>query len=248
MNHFSSHLRGIATRLSIPEPSRSRVLLEISTDMEDLFQHLLATGMAAEEAAGQVTEQFDLSDEALRELTQVHNTPIGRSLDGLSGQARSTWERVILGLVALFVAPSLGGFLFQPALLRDASPLVIALLGITLLSLIMGLAKAVAFFRPGPVRAPVPRRGVRALPALSLLLLLLGFAGIWIELYRSALSIREEPGNALRSLVEWLQMASATMVVSLSGALLIALFWFFLENRASHLEEKAASGILESRR
>ena len=34
------------------------------------------------------------------------------SLDGLSGQARSAWERVILGLVALFVIPGLLGVFF----------------------------------------------------------------------------------------------------------------------------------------
>jgi hypothetical protein len=246
MSRFSSRLRNIAARLPIPEPARSRVLLEIATDMEDLFQHLVGGGMGEEAAASAVAEHFDLSDDALRELSQIHSSPIGRSLEGLSGQARSTWERVILGLVALFVLPGLGGFVLQPTLIQDASPLVFALVGILLLALGLGLWKGVVLFRPGPGRAPIPRQGLRALPALSLLLLFLGFAGIWVELYRSALSIRGAPGNALRNLVEWLHMASATMVVSLSGALLTAVLWFFLENRAAYLEEKAASAILET--
>jgi hypothetical protein len=82
---------------------------------------------------------------------------------------------------------------------------------------------------------------------MSLLLLFLGFSGIWVELYRSALAIRVEPALALRHLVGWLHLASATMVVALSGALLLGLLWFFLETRATHLDELAAARILEPR-
>ena len=246
MNDFSSHLRHLATRLPVPEPARSRILLEIATDMEDLFHHLVDGGAGEDEAVRAVADQFDLSDEAIRELAQIHSSPVSCSLEGLSGQARSTWERVVLGLVALFVIPALlGGLFFQPGLFRDASPLAFGLVGFLVLGIGIGSWKALALFRPGPSPAPIPRRGLRSLPGLSLLILLLGFAGVWVELYRSALAIRGEPPQALRHIVEWLHLASATMVVALSGALLTALLWFFLENRAGHLEEKAAATLLE---
>ncbi len=246
MSDFSAQLRHISARLPIPEPARSRVLLEIATDMDDLFRHLVEGGMAPEVAEAEVAEHFDLSDDALRELSQIHNSAISCSFGKLSGQARSTWERVILGLVALFVSPPLlGAFFLQPTLLQDASLLVAGLVAILALGLGVGLWKAAVLFRPIQPRGPIPRRGLRSLPGITLLLLFLGFAGIWVELYRSALAIRITPQMALRYLVEWLHLASATMVVALSGALLTALLWFFLENRASHLEEKAAAAILE---
>ena len=244
MSQFSSHLRHVASRLPIPEPARSRVLLEIATDMEDLHRHLVAGGMEEEEAATAVAEQFELSDDALQELSLIHSSPVSRSLEGLSGQARSTWERVILGLMALFLIPgSAGGLFLQPNLYRDASPLAFLLMAI--LALGLGLWKAIVLFTPLRHGAPVPRQGLRTLPALSLLLLSLGFAGVWVELYRTALAIRGGPEPALRYLVEWLQLACATMVVALSGALLTALIWFFLENRAGHLEERSAAALLE---
>jgi len=245
MTDFSQLLRGIASRLPIPEPARSRILLEIATDVEDLFHHLVEDGMDEEKALAAVSEQFDLSDEALRELARIHSSPLSRSLDGLSGQARSTWERVVLGLVALFLIPGLlGGLLLQPTLFKDASVLVYVLVAILILGLGIGIWKSAALFGPGRSQPSVPRRGLRILPGLSLLLIAMGFAGIWVELYRSALAIRVTPGGALRFLVEWLYMASATMVVALSGGLLIGLIWFFLENRAGHLEEKAAALLL----
>jgi len=246
MKDFSSQLRHVAARLPVPEPARSRILLEMATDMEDLFHHFVEGGMEEGPALEAVNEQFDLSDEALRELAQIHTSPITCSLEGLSGQARSTWERVILGVVALFVIPGLlGGLFLHPTLFRDASPLAYGLAGILAFGLGLGAWKAVALFRPGLPPGAISRRGLRALPGLSLLLLLLGFSGIWVELYRSALSIRGAPVLALRDLVEWLHLASATMVVALSGALLTALLWFFLENRAAYLEEKAARALLE---
>ena len=218
MNDFSSHLRHLATRLPVPEPARSRILLEIATDMEDLFHHLLEGGMEEGEAVESVNEQFDLSDEALRELARIHTSPISCSLEGLSGQARSTWERAILGLVALFVIPGLlAGLFFQPMLFRDASPLVYGLAGILALGLGLGAWKGFVLFRPGRPRGPIPRRGLRALPGLSLLLLLLGVSGIWVELYRSALSIRSAPPLALRDLVEWLHLASAPTTATVTS-------------------------------
>lgn len=246
MSRFSQHLRHLAARLPIAEPARSRVLLEVASDMEDLFRHLVGEGMREEAAAIAVAERFELSESALHELSRIHSSPISRSLEGLSGQASSTWERVILGLVALFLIPgSAGGLFLQPTLYGDASPLAFALMAILALGLGLGLWKAIALFRPLRAGAPVPRRGLRTLPGLSLLLLSLGFAGVWVELYRSALAIRGGPELALRHLVEWLHLACATMVVALSGALLTALIWFFLENRAAHLEERSAAAILE---
>lgn len=246
MSHFSPHLRNLATRLPIPEPMRSRVLLEIATDMEDLFRHLVEGGMGEEAAARSVVEHFDLSEDALRDLAKVHNSPLSRSLEGLSSQAGTRWERALLGLVALFVAPVLfGPLLHQPTLLGDASRLAVALLGILALGLGLGVSKAFILFRTGP-RGPIPRRGLRILPGIALFLFVFGFAGIWVELYRAALAIRHAPEMALRFLVEWLHMASATMVLALAGGLLMALLWFFLENRCRYLEERAAAVILET--
>ncbi len=245
MSGFAERLRSIATRLPVPEPARSRILLEMATDMDDLFQHLVEKGMAEPEANRTVVQQFDLSDEALLELARVHASPLSCSLEGLSGQARSPWERVVLGLVALFVIVGLGGLLLRTRVVLDASP-VAYLLGIIILAgTALGIWKANHLFVGQKPGGPISRRGLRMLPGLSLILVGLGMVGVWVELYRSALVIRSEPGMAMVHLVRWLHLTSATLVVALSGALLTALFWFFLENRAAHLEEKAAAELLE---
>ena len=248
MSDFSSQIRQFSARLPIPEPARSRVLLEMATDMEDLLEHYLAKGMERKAALRNVEEHFDLSDEALKELVQVHTSPLQRSLEGLSGQIRSRWERGVLALVALFVILGLARQLVHPPLYHTAGPLALLLLAILALGGGIGVWRAVSLFGPSSRNGgrPASRKGLQSLPFLSLLLLGLGFAGIWVELYRSALVIRRTPGMALRFLVEWLHMASATLVVALSGSLLVALLWFFLEARASQLDERAAASLMGS--
>jgi len=246
MSEFSSRIRQVSERLPIPEPTRSRILLEIATDMEDLFQHYRSQGTAAEEARLAVEEHFDLSEEALQELVRVHTSPLQRSLEGLSVQIRTPWERGVLALVAVIVILGLVPHLLQAPLYRAASPLAFGLLGVLAWAVGTALWRGVALFRPGSQggRAPVSRRGIKSLPLLALLLLGLGFAGVWVELYRAALVIRGSPDMALPQLVYWLYLASATLVVAISGALLTGLLWYFLETRAAHLEQRAASTLL----
>lgn len=245
MMDFSPHLHALGARLPIPEPVRSRILMEMAADMEDLLQHCLDQGIPPDQARRTVEEQFELADEAIHELVRIHTSPVRTSLEGLSSQARSPWERALLGLVGLLVAAGLVTHLLQPGLLADASLLAYLLLALLAAALGIGLWKAVALRGRGtPANGPAPRRGIRALPALAVLLLGTGFAGVWLELFRVALRIQASPPTALRLLVEWLHMASATLVVALSGAVLTALVWFFLETRAADLDRRAAHHLL----
>ena len=247
MNDFSLQIRQFSSRLPLPEPTRSRVLLEMAADMEDLFQHYLDQGLEKDQALQAVEEHFDLSDEALRELIQVHTSPLQRSLDGLSGQIRSPWERGALALVALVVMLGLVRHLFHLPLYQAASPLAFILLAILALSTGLGIRRGMVLFGPGSRKTGTSshRRGSGSLPLLALLLLGTGFGGVWVELYRTALEVRADTEYALKYLVEWLHMTCATLVVALSGALLVGLLWFFLETRASQLDERAASSMME---
>lgn len=245
MNEFSGHLRDIAARLSIPEPARSRVLLEIATDMEDLLDHHLESGVGREEAISAVEEQFDLSEDALRDLVEVHSSSCRGPLERISQQAQSSWERGVLVVVAVFVAVGLVTQMVQPGLFRAAGILTYVVLPVLALALGVGAWKGAALFRVGNrLRMPIPRGGIRSLVTLALLLVGTGFAGVWIQLYRAGLQIREVPRLALVHLVDWLYASSATLVVALSGAVLTGLLWFSLEARATALEERAAQTLI----
>ncbi len=67
--------------------------------------------------------------------------------------------------------------------------------------------------------------------------------GLWVELYLSALRIRNAPGETLIHLVGWVHMASATLVIALSGALILGFLWFFLEFRTRRQELNAVADL-----
>lgn len=246
MNEFSGHLKDIAARLPIPEPARSRVLLEIATDMEDLLNHHLATGMDRADAVSAVEEQFDLSEEALRDLVEVHTSSFRGPLGRISRQARSPWERAILVIVALVVAVGLTNQMLQPGLFRAAGTITYLLLPVLVLAIAVGALKATALIRHGNrLRMPIARGGIQSLVALALLLAGTGLAGVWVQLFRSGLQVRAAPAMALVHLVDWIYTSSATLVVALSGAVLTGLLWFSLEARAAALEERAARTLFD---
>ncbi len=246
MSEFTEHLREISRRLPLPEPVRSRVLLEIASDMDDLLQHHLASGMERGQAVAAVVEQFDLSDDALQELARIHDSSFQRSLEGLARQAGTRWERGILALLALVLAVSMTRVLLAPTLLRDAGPVVFGVVGVLLLAVVLAVWSGLRLFIPGGDPSGTGRKGLRTLPPLAGLVILLGFSGVWVELYRAALRMRGEPDQTLVFLAHWLHMASATLVVALAGGLLVGLLWFFLETRARHLEAEAAARLLDA--
>ena len=124
MSRFAQVLSDADSRLMVPEPARSRILLEIAADMEDLHGAYLGKGLSEEAAEVAVRDHFDLSEDVLRELVRVHDTPLQRSLENLSGHARGVWPRFLMVALALFVTVGSGSLLFSGQLYRDASGLV----------------------------------------------------------------------------------------------------------------------------
>ncbi len=246
MSRFAEALADASARLTVPEPVRSRILLEVAADMDDLYRTYLERGHGEEEAREGVLEHFDLSQEALRQLAAVHDTPLDRSLGSLSGEARAPWARTLLALLGLFVAAGSGSLLLRGEVLAHASPVAWALLALLAAGVGGGGWRAWSL-RRGAGAPPRPgSSGTGFLLGVAALQILLGFAGVWVELYRSALAVRAAPAQAPVHLVGWLHMASATLVVALSGALILGFLWFFLETRAQRLQEVAAAHLLET--
>jgi hypothetical protein len=232
-------------RLTVPEPARSRILLEIAADMEGLYGEYVDRGLTEEDAEAAVMDHFDLSDEVLRELVRVHDKPLERSLETLSGQVRGPWSSFLLVLFALFVIVGSGALLFKGQVYRDASGLVWIVIPILVVGLAMAARRTWGLLRAGEEWGPNLGSGLGRLLGLSILILGVTAGGLWLELYLSALHIRAVPGDTLIHLVGWLQMASATLVIALSSALVLGFFWFFLDSQVRRRELQAAANLLQ---
>jgi hypothetical protein len=245
MSRFNQALLAADARLSVPEPARSRILLEIAADMEDLYEEYLGRGTSEAEAEAAVMDHFDLSDEALRELVRVHDTPLQRSLEKVSGNVRGPWSQLLMAVLALLVTVGSGNLLFRMRLYGDASNLVWIVVPILILGLILAGGKTRSLYRAGPTWSPSLGHGLSRLLGLAVVILVVTGAGLWVELYLSALRIRSAPAETMIHLLGWLYMASATLVVALSSALVLGFLWFFLQARVRQHELSAAATLLE---
>ena len=245
MSRFSDVLADADARLSVPEPARARILLEISADMEDLKQEYLGRGSSVEEAETAVLEHFELSEEALRELVRVHDTPIQRSLHSISGQMGSPWARILIVFLAIVVTVTMGNLLFRPQLYRDASLSIWVFMPMLLLGLWIASGHMRRLIAKTESHDLHLRRGLGRLLGLSALMVGSAAVGVWIELYISTLRIRDNPAETLVHLVGWLHMASATLVIALSGALVLGFLWFFLEAQLRSREVAAVATLME---
>ena len=244
MSRFTQILSELDSRLTVPEPARSRILLEVAADMEDLFREYSHRDFSEEDAEAAVVDHFDLSQEALQELIRVHDTPFQRSLEGFSGQIESAWARLLMAVLALLVALGSGSLLFKAQLYRDASGLVWVLMPLFLMGLWVAGGLVLRLYRAKEILTASLRSGLGRLPGLAALIMALSGSGLWVELYLSGLRIRGAPGETMIHLVSWLHMASATLVIALSGALVLGFLWFFLESAVRHREMTAVTSLL----
>ena len=180
MSRFARVLSDADARLMVPEPARSRILLEIAADMEDLYGAYVGKGLSEEDAEAAVREHFDLSEDVLRELVRVHDTPLQRSLENLSGHARGTWSRVLMVALALFVTVGSGTLLFQGQLYRDASGLVWILMPLLALGLAMAGGQARRAYKAGHAWNPSPGFGLGRLLGLAALIIVVAACGLWV--------------------------------------------------------------------
>jgi len=248
MTEFADVLMPLSARLPLPQPVRSRVLLEIAADLEDLYQHYRDAGMSQAEARSKAIEACDLSDQALAELVQLHTSAFRKLLDRLSAQAQTRWERVLLVVIAFAVAAAALNLLLREPLISDAGWIVWPPLFCAATALLLGLAKSYQMFVKQDHEPRRARRGVDAVAILAIAQCLYGFFGVYVGLYLAAWRIAGDARNAFLHLFNWLLSGSALLSASLSGALLTAAIWFVLAKRVAVIADAEAIQLLATAR
>jgi hypothetical protein len=248
MSRFSSLLRRTSDRLDLPQPQKSRILLEIAADLDDLYDFYISQGMTEEDAASKASEKFDLSDEALSELIEVHESMIRRFLGLISSQARSKWEKGVLSLVILFIAAYSGKQVASRQLLRDAGGFIWPVAGFT----VAAAAVAVWQFYRLYIKKDHDIRRLRY--GFSWLLLagcgsaVTGILGSSIGMYRTVGRMLVEGGSILKFIIDWGISSSALMMAALLSATAAGTIWSILAGKAGRIEEAEAAWLLEDGR
>jgi len=244
MTRFNAALRDIADDLAIPQPARSRVLLEIAADLEDMYRAYRAEGLSEKEAEQWTLEHFGPSDDALRELVEVHSAPVKRALDRLSEQARSRWERGLLAVLVVFAVVVGGQPLIGGRLLSGMSIFAWPILVFAAIGFLIGATRIYSLFIKKDHDTRRLRSGLNPLLAFAIVELLLGFGGAWVGLFLTVMRILDDMESSGIYLFDWMLKSSATLCFSMIVAMLLALTWMLLVARVAAIEQAEAALLL----
>lgn len=244
MNEFGSVLRSLSDRLDLPQPARSRVLIEVAADLADLETVYIERGSTPAQAREQALERLDLSDEAIRELVRVHGSPLRRGLDRLGERGRRRWERLALGALLGFLLAGTRALLPSQGLLADTGRglLIIAIVAIP--GILLAVSKAYALWGRDEYDPLRLRRGLDVILVLGGLTVATGLTLCWFGLRRVAEAAAASPDLAAKYFVDWLTTGSATVVVSFQAAILLGILWLVLAGRTAQVERGEAEMLL----
>jgi len=244
MNEFGSVLRSLSDRLDLPQPARSRVLIEVAADLADLEALYVERGASLEDARAKAVERLDLCDEAIRELVRVHGSPLRRGLDRLGERGRRRWERLALAALLVFLLAGTRALLPSQGLLADAGSglLIIAIVAIP--GILLAVSKAYALWGRDEYDPLRLRRGLDAILVLGGLTVATGLTLWWFGLRRVAEAAAASPDLAAKYFADWLTAGSATVVVGFQAAILLGILWLVLAGRTAQVERGEAEILL----
>jgi hypothetical protein len=245
MSRFAPILSALNERLPLPQPARSRVLLEIAADLEACYEAAREQGLSEVEAEALAVETFGPSSEAVADLVRVHGSPLASLMNGLAGQAHDLWERMalliaVLGTLALSASCFADLRIFQLAGWAAWPVTLLAVLAISI-----GLAKVYLLFIKRDHRPGALNRGLTALLLLAAAPALIGFIVFPFDLYVALDQIAGAWPRSDMELMRLLLRGHALLCIALTGTLLASLLWFVTVRRTSLIEEQEAELLLQ---
>jgi len=218
VSRFGPVLRRVEARLEAPDPERSRILLEMARDLEDLYAVYRERGLGEAEAARRAESLLGASPEAIEALAGIHAPGFQRLVRRLSPGSGHRVERILLSVLALGSAAAALSALIAAGLLRSPTPFHWLLLVLGAVVVAITVAHGIRRSRPAPrvvsaISLPHLAGGAVAVSALGAAIELRAMAtaaaaGVW-ELE----SVMVPVGRA----AELLAFALAIALVALTG-------------------------------
>jgi hypothetical protein len=232
-------------KLDLPQPVKSRILLEIASDLEDLYQDYRRSGLGESAALARARETFEISDDALSELVDIHETAMRKLLNRISDQARTRWERSILVAVILSVAVLAGRIVLTDDYFALASGFVWPVVACGVAACAVFVAQVYRLFIKKDHRAQRLRQGLPWMQGAGVGGLVSGIAGFAVESYRLAGAIAVGSVRPLPAVVDWGIGGAALAIATLLTVMGTAIAWFVLVTKIERIESDEAAWLLE---
>ena len=242
MSRFSGVLRQVSDGLDLPQPTKSRILLEMAGDLEDLYQHHLAEGLDEHEAARRADEAFAATDEELKRLSRLHRS--SGLTDRVAQQVGSWWERLLLVIWVLAVLGIAGRVATTERFFRIVSPFLWPVVALAVAAFAIGIWKLYELSRRPPTLDRL-RSGLSSLPFIAAASVAIALCGLFYHLQWWAFAASDGPEERVFLLAgPWILAVSSLMVVSLLTAVLASLVWFLLARLVARIEHREAEALL----
>jgi len=241
MSRFNVFLHKTDERLALPKATRSLILVEIASDLEELFNHYIQQGFSEEEAAVRAEEKVDMSDEALAEIVRIHSESHGWT-DRIVRRVHSFWERIALTVIVFYFV-AIAALHSNANLFANLTVFIWPVLAVFVGLVVIFVVQMARFSdHPNPRRM---RDGLATPLFFGAASLVIGFMGTGIELYRTLKRMAAEPEIAGPLFAQSVLGVTATLAISLLVALTAGVAWFVLAGRFARLEDDVARTFME---
>jgi hypothetical protein len=231
VSRFGHVLRRAEGRLEAPEPERSRILLEMARDLEDLYSVYRARGLSEEESARRAESLLGASPEAISALGGIHATGFQRLAARLAPGGGHRAEELLLLVLALGSAAAALGALVAAGVLRSPGVFHWILLALGVAVVATAVGQSIQRPRPGlPAASPLP------LPVLALVALGVSAFGAGIELQSMAAAAGAAGVWDLSSVIVSVGRAAELLALAMALALVALTGWFRVARRRRETE------------
>jgi len=259
MKRFAPILKDLNRKLDLPQPQKSRIILEIAYDLEEAYHAYRQQGLSSSEALAKAQEKFAANEASLAELVRIHQAPFKRWANQLSQRALRRWERITLLLILLLISAISARTILQTPFMQRTSPWVWPVLAIFTVIVALALAKFYQLYIKKDHKIHRLRKGLSLFLFLGLASLFLGILGYFVELVagnHSSLMFETQLffiisghapgiGLALHEALRWMLKTASLILISMFAAIVASLLWFVLFNKAVRIEQAEALTLLD---
>jgi len=248
MKRFAPLLRDINKRLDLPRHVKSRIILEIADDLNELFEHYKSEGLSEKEAEEKVLKNFELDNETVAQLVRIHDTPSRK----ITGMVPEWMQQFIewLGLIMLIIL--IGFFIYfsitllsndtSMRIFHDTSEYKWIPVCLFVLVCIITISKLYAIFIKKDYSTKSLHFGINFLLFIACFSVIASITGTLTELYWTSGILEnrvwQNPPSSL--IFEFAVKSSGLTVFSILVAFLSGLLWLVFAFRAAMIEKREA--------
>jgi hypothetical protein len=243
MSPFTEILQDLNEKLDLPQPEKSKIILEVSSDLNDAMAYHISRGSSREDAIRRASETFSVSDETIAQLVRIHESLFRRVMEKLSSRILNRCEKVALISLLLFISVVTGTALMRLEFLVDASRFVWPVAGVAFSVLVVALWKFYRLYIKKVHTVKTLRNGLPLIFFLGAGSLFMGFYGFFLETY-CALNRLLGGAWAPDLWMDYLLGVSSLLIVSLLVTILAGLVWIVFSNKVYRIEQAEAVMLL----